>query len=272
MIARLPKRWWLFGVLVLLFALALLAAKLIPSEHESASGRGNSQNSPVDWEGNLQFIKYSMDTPEPPDGGMHAYNNTTGGSFNMPCAWNDEDEVGLGGNGNLGSGVETHATLCMVADLDCCNPADYPKFIYARVYVKPTANLHVWVTLDGPIQLPDGRIVESTIEAQPWFLVNWTGSGQLQEYQLCGPDAVAHTAHRQGWSQLSYWPLVPGTAGYGVQVSYTIHIQNLGKQPARGIRAYYEIGFNDWDKTDSYSPYFQHFGPPDTLIPCPDIS
>lgn len=34
---RLPERWWLVGVLVVLFALALLIAKIVPDEHPSAT-------------------------------------------------------------------------------------------------------------------------------------------------------------------------------------------------------------------------------------------
>lgn len=250
-------------------ALPLIAILLLVAVVTETSAKGGP--SPVDWVGSLQLIKSPLDTPEPPDGQSHGVNNTHGGTQNIQCAWNDEDETGMEGTGNLGSGVSTQSSLCMVADLDCCNSAAYPKFIYARVYVKPTANLHVWATLDGPVMLPDGRVVTSTIEAQTPFVVNWGNNSVKQEYQLCGPDAVARTANRVGWPALTYWPLMPSNSAYGMQISYTLHIQNMGSQPARGIQAFWEIAFNDWNKGDSYFPYYQHYAPPDTLIPCENI-
>ena len=244
--------------------LCLILAVAFESASGAKGGGGGTAGPGLNWEGSLNLIQIGMDTPQPPDGQMTARN------YSM-CPWNDEDQEAVQANGSLGSGASSQATLCMVADEDCCNPSDYPKFIYGRVYVKPTTNLRVWAELDGPVMLPDGRVVFNTIEAAPAHPVSWTGSGALEEYYFCGPDTVATTAHKQGWQGLAYWPYNsgPDLYGYGMRITYTIHIQNNGKQPARNVNAYFSIAFRDWDITDSYAPWIQRFQ--DGLIPnCPN--
>src|SRR5262249_53175120 len=210
-------------------------------------------------------ILYGMDTSEPPDGAMNAHNNTRGGTLGLPCPWNDEDELGISGSGDIAPGQTSDVTLCLVADL-YNNPYDYPKYVYARVYARQ-AQLKVWVTGE-PVTLSDGRVISSGIDSVAPVSIHWTGFTGV-EYKLCGADAVAIAGHINSWQDLTFWPQIPGSGGYGQIVNYTLHVQNLGKTTAHGVSGYFQIGWDDYDGTGPFpAPTIQNFSQ-DSRIDCP---
>ncbi len=220
------------------------------------AAHGGKPTTGMTWDKAWDYRLLGMDTPEPPDGGRHAYNST-------PCAWNDEDDVGIRGSGSLAPGETADVPLCLIADL-YNNPFDYPKFIYARVYA-PKAVLAVSASISpSPAILPDGRAITNDIQAHAPFRI-----GTQQEYTLCGADAVAIAGGVNGWNGLTYWPMVPGSGGYGQRVDYTLHITNTSRNTTK-VSAFYSIAWDDYDATGPFiAPTIQVINGAEPRIDCP---
>lgn len=189
----------------------------------------------------FQNIKTNMDTPEPPDG--HFTTNTTG------CVWNDEDQVEYLWTGSLAAGQAAAVSTCLVADLDGHAGSAYPKLLLGRVYAsKPT--LQVWLTNE---------------QGQRWDSRPAISAGNNRiVYQFCVPDAVADNANIYSWRNLTYWPIVPGTTGYGQIVNYTMHVQ--ATTSTHKISAYFSAAFNG-GVIPNIGPVIQFLPPSE--VPCP---
>lgn len=213
-------------------------AVLFAVTHFAGSSR---QSADVTWSLYFHNILNGMDTAEPPDGGMHASNTTA-------CTWNDEDEIEDTGRGDIAGGSSTSDTICIVADYDDTYNDTYPKLLIAKVFARQ-ANLQVSITND----------VGDT----------WTAGASrpfenVQLYELCVQDPVADAANVNGWQELTYWPMIPGTNGYGQIVNYTLHI--AAPKTAHNIVAYFEAAFNGFYGT-TFRPSIQKGSSGE--VPCP---
>lgn len=233
---------------------------------ESSRTAAGGATTGLGWSQSHAYILNMMDTSEPPDGGMHAYNSTHGGTLDIPCPWNDEDDVMIFGKGNITAGDTEDVTMCMVADL-YNNPFDYPKFVYVRAYSsKP--NLEVTVTSHNV--LPDGRVVDANFASHAPFTQRSSGGGRNLEYTLCAPDVVATTAKINYWQGLTFWGEIPGTGGYGQIVDYTLHIKNVGANTARDVAAFFSIAWDDYDGDGPFvTPTIQRLNGSEPRIDCP---
>jgi hypothetical protein len=194
------------------------------------------------WGNSFYRVSTIVDTPQPPDG--HFANNYTG------CPWKDEDEIMQTYSGDLSGTIV--GNICLVADLDNAPGSNsaYAKLILGRIYAPKTANLSVWLTND--------------------FGARWDATvipyGTKKIYQFCAEDSVADNANIYFPSGLTYWPMIPGSNGYGQIVNYTIHVQNLGGKTVKGSYGYFDIANNGSNGTQS-QPQIQYTAP--SLIPCP---
>lgn len=226
----------------LMVAAALAAMVSIPAPSQA---RQTTDQSSSAWAPIFKNIRTAMDTPEPPDG--HFATNTTG------CVWNDEDQYETLWTGDLQAGSEASGSVCLVADLDGRNGSAYPKLLIGRVYA-PKDSLAVWLTNDQGDRW----------DASPPIDAGTTSGGSRVVYQFCVPDQVARDANVLSWRGLSFWPLVPGTFGYGRVVVYTIHVR--ADAATRKVSAYFEAAFNGGVIAD-WGPVIQFLPPGE--VPCP---
>jgi len=208
---------------------------------ESNSARRNAVVTA--WGPAFYRVSTVVDTPQPPDN--HFPNNPTG------CPWKDEDEVMKTYSGDVNDSLT--GNICLVADLDGYPGSNsaYAKLILGRVYAPKTANFSVRLTNDF---------------GGSWNATSFV-SGNQKIYQFCVEDSVADNANIYFPSGLTYWPLVPGTDGYGQIVNYTIHIQNLGSRAVKGSYGYFDVANNGWQGVQVLTPQIE-FTPP-SQIPCP---
>lgn len=216
-----------------LLALFALALALVPLA--AAAGR----DSTLSWGPLVRHIQNGMDTPEPPDG--HNPWNSTG------CAWNDEDELGDSGGGSL-SGTATD-TVCLVSDL-MGGSTPYPKAVIFRV-AAPKSTLAVSLSNDAG---------DSWQSPPPFAYQNqyW--------WQLCVKDPVAIRGGVSNWQDLAYWPLVPGTTGYGQIVHYTLSITST-RNTTQKVSAYLEAAYSEW--LGGPKPVIQILAQMPGEVPCP---
>ncbi len=117
-----PKRWWLLGVLVVLFLAALLAAKLIPSDHQHATASKNGGAQPLFLgDGNGGNIEIQQPVEQWTDFG---YSGSTCCSFIQPwvtnptgVAWDVDDHwEKIDSDGYLNGNATMTTTSQEVAD------------------------------------------------------------------------------------------------------------------------------------------------------------
>jgi hypothetical protein len=207
----------------------------------------------VTWQKRWQYnVKSPLDTFEQPAG---AINSTL-------CAWNDQDRIEDRATGTLDA--ETTDTQCTVADIDDSNDVIYPKN-FAVLIKGNRVDYTAWITSEC-VAAPPGPLGE------PWG--DCTGRWDLpapaydttqKAYVVkgCIADPVADAANSPNPLQ-SYWPQVPGSTGYGVQVNYTLHVAPTTAHAVRQFLALYEVHASDIvDPPQPYSPRFL------IEVPCP---
>jgi hypothetical protein len=215
-------------VVMLLPSLALVGVLTAPSA--SATG--------VTWQKRWQAsIGQPLDTVEQP---YPTYNYTG-------CAWGDQDQIEDRGTGTLGA--ETTDTQCTIADLDDSTHGNFPKNFAAWVGgAKP--DFSAWITDES---------------GHRWDLPApaWDSGARLYVIRGCIADPVADAANSP-YPLSSYWPQVPGSIGYGLQVNYTLHIAPTTSNAVRSLVAEFEV------HGSAYTPYDPGWSPRYlTDVPCP---
>lgn len=153
---HLPKRWWLLGVLIVLFALALLAAKLIPTDHEHA----NADRSTATRKGGPQPLTFGWEYTPVRQSPVEQFNNQNLYVVNNTgCAWDVDDNSSARGDGTLAAGATASFVTCQVFDsyvsqnppscqTDFANARGCGQPVGARV-LSPSQNLRVSVCFDA---------------------------------------------------------------------------------------------------------------------------
>jgi len=186
------------SVLVSLLAVVALSAPLVAS---SAPQQFTQQQFPVSH--NISGYLHTQGSYPDGDSSTWVINPTQ-------CAWNDQDPIMGGGDGNTPADGVGVLSNCLIADWAAFAPT-YPKRIALKV-LAPKEGLQIALRNDA---------------GYAWDVPPSVQEGNRRVWRLCVRDPVARAYTEE---DLLIYPEIPGSnGGRGQLVNYTLEIRSPGR-------------------------------------------